>query len=359
MRVNVFDYLIIGQGLAGSLAAYFLMQRNKTVFVLDHAHRGSATRVAAGLMDPFSGKKPKKTWNVEKTLPFARTFYQHLEERFSLPLFYPKPFYRFFTNKEDLTLWKKQKTSPDYSYYIGNEVNREEWIPYLHTIGGIKIQEGGILDTKALLTTLKKEIRIQGDYHQTEVHYQDIQVDSKGVSWNKKRARNVLFCEGANVSNNPYFSWAGWQHAKGEIMTIECRPADLLPRDAIVFMGKWLVPMPNGEFKFGATYIWDDRSTDISESTQFYLKEELRKRIKTPLSFPMAFETAVRPIALDMRPVIGRHPQWPCVGILNGFGSKGTLHAPYYAHQLIRHFEEHTPLDQSVDVRRFQRFMVN
>jgi len=50
------DFLIVGQGLAGSLMAWELMQRGKTVLIVDNGLE-NASRVAAGLINPVTGMR--------------------------------------------------------------------------------------------------------------------------------------------------------------------------------------------------------------------------------------------------------------------------------------------------------------
>ena len=47
------DTLILGQGLAGSLLAWHLIGGGQKVRVIDDAHRSSASKVAAGLINPL------------------------------------------------------------------------------------------------------------------------------------------------------------------------------------------------------------------------------------------------------------------------------------------------------------------
>ena len=61
--------------------------------------------------------------------------------------------------------------------------------------------------------------------------------------------------------------------------------------------------------------------------------------------------TAVRPILQRQRCVVGRHPAWDRLLLLNGLGSKGTLRAPRLAHWLVQHLLEGKALPAAVDVR--------
>ena len=56
------DYLIIGHGLAGATLARTLRRRGRRVVVLDAPQPDSATRVAAGLINPVAGKRFALAW---------------------------------------------------------------------------------------------------------------------------------------------------------------------------------------------------------------------------------------------------------------------------------------------------------
>ena len=51
------DFLIVGQGLAGSLLAKELLRRGRAVHVVDDRWKSSSSQVAAGLMTPLTGRR--------------------------------------------------------------------------------------------------------------------------------------------------------------------------------------------------------------------------------------------------------------------------------------------------------------
>jgi len=57
------DFLIVGQGLAGSLLAWELIQRGCSVLVVDKGEE-NASQVAAGLINPVTGIRFVKSGSV-------------------------------------------------------------------------------------------------------------------------------------------------------------------------------------------------------------------------------------------------------------------------------------------------------
>src|SRR5688572_19676771 len=80
MRVLEYDYLIIGHGLAGSILSHFLIERGKKILVIDRLNEYSSSRVAAGLVNPVTGRRVVKSWMAEQLIPYADNFYKNLKK---------------------------------------------------------------------------------------------------------------------------------------------------------------------------------------------------------------------------------------------------------------------------------------
>src|SRR5262245_50654877 len=77
MRV---DFVIVGQGLAGTTLAWQLRRRGKSVLVIDReAGGGSASRVAAGLLTSVTGKRMASSWRWSELRVAAAEFYGNFE----------------------------------------------------------------------------------------------------------------------------------------------------------------------------------------------------------------------------------------------------------------------------------------
>ena len=68
----------------------------------------------------------------------------------------------------------------------------------------------------------------------------------------------------------------------------------------------------------------------------------------------VAHHAAIRPTVKDRRPFIGQHPQFPVLGIFNGFGTKGASLVPFFAEQFVDNLLNGKPLEKEVDIRRFR-----
>src|ERR1700754_85545 len=69
-----FDFVIVGQGLAGTALAWHLRWRRFRVLVLDRRDAVTSSRVAAGLLTPITGKRLALTWRFADLWPEAVAF---------------------------------------------------------------------------------------------------------------------------------------------------------------------------------------------------------------------------------------------------------------------------------------------
>ena len=75
----MYDYLIIGQGLAGTILSHTLLKNGKNVLVINQNEEKSSSNVAAGVYNPVTGMRMVKTWLADELFDFVPTFYGELE----------------------------------------------------------------------------------------------------------------------------------------------------------------------------------------------------------------------------------------------------------------------------------------
>ena len=76
------DFIIVGQGIAGSMLSWFLMKEGQQVLFIDEFNGSSATHVASGITNPITGRKFVKTWLADELIPFSQATFRQFEELF-------------------------------------------------------------------------------------------------------------------------------------------------------------------------------------------------------------------------------------------------------------------------------------
>ena len=83
------DYIIVGQGLAGTLLAHELYRQKKTFLVYDDPKQPKASEVAAGLINPVVFRRMTKSWMLDDAFPILESTYRQLEDLLQEKLYYP------------------------------------------------------------------------------------------------------------------------------------------------------------------------------------------------------------------------------------------------------------------------------
>ena len=114
------------------------------------------------------------------------------------------------------------------------------------------------------------------------------------------------------------------------------------------------IPMGENKYLVGATYKWKDKTNLPTEESKNELLEKLATFLKCDFDI-VDHVAGIRPTVVDRRPLVGRHPAYHNFYVLNGFGSRGVLIAPYASEQLFDHIEKSAVLDPEIDIQRFTK----
>ncbi len=327
--VTPFDILIIGQGLAGTALAWQLRWLGCRVLVLDRGAVVTSSRIAAGLLTPITGKRLALTWRFADLWPVAVAFYRRVEAETGEAFFHEQPMVRLFQNDEEREVFAKRVDREFRGLVRQPELLvNAEW--FANPLGGFEMTQAGQLDTGCYLDASRAVFERDGGFRVAEIGVSDIELSPDRVRLPRigVEARALVFCEG--FAANPWFPAMKFNAVKGEILTLRI-PG--LTEDRIVNHGVWLMPMGGDVFRAGSTY--DRESLDCVPTVRG--RDEIVSRLRQFLRVPFEVidhTAAVRPVTADQRPVVGVHPEFPQLAILNGLGSKGALQAPSFANQL-------------------------
>jgi glycine oxidase len=347
------DYLIIGQGIAGTMLAYFLQKRGKSIHIVDEYNPSSSSHIASGLFNPITGRRLVKTWKADYIFPFAEKTYHELEEILDNTFYYKKNVLRVFPGQQEQIDWMKKADSAEFKGFI----LKDQWtIPKVedNSFGGIEITQSGYLDMALFVSAFREKMLLEDQITEERLQYQDIHLDTHLVRWKEWEAKKIIFCEGYQTMHNPFFSWLPFVPAKGEIITIYSEDLKL---DKILSKGIFILPIGKQLYKVGATYSWNFPDDKITEDG----KNELCKKLErlTHCSYRIVDHKAgIRPTVKDRRPFLGLHPEYPNIGIFNGMGTKGASLAPFFAHSFAEFLEDGKPLDKEVEIGRYYNLKI-
>ncbi|MDB5306425.1 MAG: bifunctional tRNA ((5)s(2)U34)-methyltransferase/FAD-dependent cmnm(5)s(2)U34 oxidoreductase [Gemmataceae bacterium] len=344
--MRTYDHIVIGHGLAGAAVAWCLRWKGRRVLVIDREGPGSASRVAAGLITPITGRRLAKTWRLDDLFPAAAAFYRRVETATGARFFASRDMVRLFADDRERTEFEG-RDDPTLRAIINRSVPlvNISWFDASH--GGFEMASAARLDVPRYLDASREQFTADGSYLTAEIDPpSDLDLAPGGVVIPRfeVRAEGVIFCQGLAARDDPWFPEVRFTPAKGEVLTIRV-PG--LGEDRVVHRGIWLAPLGGDVFRAGATY---DRA-DLDPVPTRRGREEICTRLREFLRLPFEVidhSAGVRPIVEGGKPILGIHPEYRQLTYLNGLGSKGALLAPFFATQLIDHTSAGRAIDPDV-----------
>ena len=257
---------------------------------------------------------------------------------------------RLFKDAEEQKVWKKKKDLLEYKDFLGKRYHQGEFKDSLKDKhGSFEILKAAILDVQTFLQASKDLFASEGCLCEKNIDHADISIADDILKYSGKSYHKVIFCEGFRVGGNPWFQSIPMESSQGEIQTVMANAP--LP-EGILNCGKWLRPLGNGLFQAGSTHKWDNMYSDPEKENDNEIQDEM-KNILHQVPVLLHRRTGIRPASKDRKPVLGFHPKNPCLGILNGFGAKGSMMGPWMAKHLSDVIQGVTQIDSELDVRRY------
>jgi glycine/D-amino acid oxidase-like deaminating enzyme len=344
------DILIIGQGLAGSLLAWELMQRDCKVHIIDNGQE-NASQVAAGLINPVTGMRFVKSADMDFLLPTAKACYEKLADFFQEDFYHEKPMLRIFRSIAELNFCNKRFNQSGYEIYLDGVTEQNKRIKNLVTpFGFLEQKQTGYLATRPLLSCLKDFFIARNCYQCCSFDYWDIQ-PTPLLQWQDITAKQIIFCEGHQTQKNPWFSWLPLQPVKGEILTMQ-HTTDL--PDKILNFGNWLIPLNESNIRIGASFDHDNLNTEPTMQAREALLNSLKELAPAVQATLINQQAGIRPCTQDRQPFIGKHPHYQQIAIFNGFGAKGSLQIPWYAQHFADVLLKGTTLRNTCNIVRYE-----
>lgn len=330
------DVVVVGQGLAGTCLAWRLRLAGRSVCVVDPGESSTASRIAAGLITPMTGRRFTVLPDWASLWKTAVDFYRNIEARTNSRFFTVETSRRIFQSSEERAVWETRRLLGDQGPGV---VASPNWPPLIRTpFGGFAMAPAARLDVARFLDVSRETFAANGELAEARLEPGTVEPGPDGCRLPVLglSARSVIFCEGAAGRENPWFPKLPWLPAKGEILTI------MVPGLGLVetLHGEvWLAPRADGTYRVGATF--DPRRLDSTPTAEGRadLLTKLARLVDAPVEV-LAHDAAIRPAMSNQQPVIRRHPVWPGLWLLNGLGSRGSLLAPTWSVRLVAQMGE-------------------
>jgi len=348
----VVDYLVIGQGISGTWLSYYLQKANRSYIVIDNDQSNSASRVAAGIINPVTGRRVVKTWMIDELLLFLNPAYEELGMELGIKAIDRKKLIDFHpTPQMKIAFDERVKENADFLFHPKDQWQYQETFNYDFGFG--EVDPCYVVNLKEILQRWRKKLLSNNKLLEENFEIEKLIHSNTEVIYKNIRAEKIIFCDGIHSSQNPFFKNLPFALNKGEVILIKSPD---IPSTNIFKKGMMLTSIEKDLYWIGSNYLWgfpDDQPTE-----QF--RKQIDLLLKTWLKFPFKIIdhiASVRPANIERRPFVGFHPIYKNIGILNGMGTKGCSLAPWFAKQLTDHLIYGNEILAEADIKRFTKIL--
>jgi len=347
------DYLIVGQGLCGTFLSWYLQKEGKRVLVIDEDAPDTASKVAAGIINPVTGRRYVASWIIEDLIPFCTAAYEELGKELDTKLIFQKDVIEFFPTPQMRDAFVNRVAADDT--YLKSYPDQNHFNQYFnYDFGCGEVRPVFMVSIQLALAAWRKNLSERGALKTEKFKPEALAVKEESVTYKGITATKIIFCEGIEAMENKWFRLLPFSAVKGEALVIY---SEELTNEHIFKKGLMLAPLGvQHTFWVGSNYQWSFENglptNEFLTSTTAHLKAWLKVPFKV-----LFHKAALRPATIERRPFVGFHPVHSTIGILNGMGTKGTSLALFFAHQLAQHLVHGTPLMKEVDIARFARIL--
>jgi glycine oxidase len=339
MGVKKFDFLILGQGFAGTALGLELLARDKTVLIMASPTAPSASLQAVGLVNPVTGRRMAKTWNYENVVPAAHQFYQKVYFQINRkPGTYleKRPIFKALHSIEEMNYLSGKSASDGYADLIQIFTSDELNFPsvFKNTNGWLEIFNGGRLDPVKYLTEARQyfqqnEAFLEGHFEPSDLKKTENGFDYQGISFS-----NVVSALGLQC---PWIGKDLWA-VKGQVFHFSGLDDW---GNAILKTEKFIIPLSKGEVLMGSTYEREFESDLVDDFGFEEVTRDLAPDFLKKMNLLKAW-TGKRPTTKDRLPVIRKVE--PGLYLINGMGTKGVSLGPFASQGFIEILEKDGPL---------------
>jgi glycine/D-amino acid oxidase-like deaminating enzyme len=349
--INNTSILIIGQGISGTMLSWLLYQNKIPFLIIDESKENTASKVAAGIINPVTGRRIVTTWMIDTIMPFAVNAYKEFGTQFGIDTISQKNIIDFFPTRQMKEAFEERVTENAPYLQLDNTNDFTAYFNYHFGYG--MITPCYVVQIQNIISGWRNFLLENNLLIEKKFDVVNVQVETNSIIYENIEADKIIFADGEACSTNKWFKNLPWAANKGEALIIACEE---LSEDYIYKKGITIAPIGNHQFWVGANYIWDYIDNKPSEKFYNETKHQLDQILKIPFTI-VAHKAAIRPANIERRPFVGFHPIQKNICILNGMGAKGTSLVPFFANELVQHILKDKSITAEADIKRFTKIL--
>ncbi len=350
------DVLIVGAGLAGACAAFVLSQTHD-VHVLEAEEPGAgASGAAAGLVNPFMGRRARPVWRLREALEAVSTL---LTWSGASALFPQRGVLRPVVADEQATAFREAAAEhPDLATWLPPSDAHGRFSGVATEQGALWVPQGGAIDVRAMVRALLEAAQEHDAVVESQapvLYWREtpsaavVEVD-RGDDTEELRADRVLLALGQGYPRFPELRRLGLDGVKGQTVRVQ-RPS-ALNASFPPLSGRGYVVPDDDTLVLGSNYDNNfDNLTPDPDATD-YIQEKTARMVPDLAGAEVIGERAgVRVKHTDTnKPLLGPLPDRTRLWTFTALGSKGLLTAPLLAQALPTYLEDPASIPDPVSL---------
>lgn len=348
---------IIGGGIIGATAAFYLSQLTNDHITVYDFPQGQATRASAGIISPWLSKRRNKKWY--QLAKDGAHFYQKLVVDLALPdTIFSKSGVLLVRPEDSLSALEdlaheRIKDAPDMGeiqLLTGQQTKR--LLPVLKEMPALYLTGGGRLDGAAYLQHVKQKATAN------QVTFVDSYATLEKASdfWQVKTDRHTATYDTVLLSPGPHLkkllSPLGYdvdiRPQKGQLLCFQTPFKDSSQWPVAMLDGEAdFIPFGHGKLLIGATHE-NEAGWDLTPTSEAYqsLATGITPFIDDRLTledYPVTYQVGTRAYTADFAPFFGALDEEPTLIVASGLGSSGLTTGPYIGYLLAQAIAQAKP----------------
>lgn len=323
------DFLIIGQGMAGTLLSYELMRAGKTVMLIDTKTKYNTSLVASAVINPLVGKNWTLAKDAERLIPQALDTYQQLNHLLQADLVQQKSLFVFHPDEASKQNFNKQMEA-------GNPYLKEQTVTenlFWNASFGIgEVAPVYTIDAQKLLNKWSRYLNTKNALLEEHFHFEDLKFSRDLIHYKDITADNLVFCEGPIGQKNPFFPSLSFTQNRGDALLLSIPD---LSAEHIYHKDFRLVPHRDNLFWCGSNYIWEYDSLEPNIEWRMQIEMALKNWLKLPFEI-VDHWVAERPTTAGQQSLLLQHQQHKNLCFFNGLGTRGFSAGPSLAKEMAQ-----------------------
>ena len=346
-----FDYIIVGQGLAGTILSFRLRRLGKSVCVIDKYREITSSKVAPGAYNPMVLKRFTPCWKVEEQLKPLYAFINEFESHYNTQIHQPLKLWRKFHSVQEQNLWMEKSEKSRLTPFMNPVFKKNPHHKLNADFGFGEVNHSGRVVLSKMISILRDDLLSTASILDEDFDFKSLVVQTDKIEYKSVYADKIVFCEGHRLSDNPFFNYLPLMRTKGELITVKLKGLNVSEH---IKSNISILPLGDDVYKVGATFNWDDKDEDCSEEGKKELLDKLQALVNIEPKI-IKQEAGLRPTVKDRRALLGAHPKHDNMYVFNGLGTRGLLISPFLCLQLVGFMEDKVSLDVEVDVKRYEK----